>query len=357
MMNGMVEISRYILAAIVAQTHLWPQQGMGGTGQISVFAFYTLSGYLMTRILHERYSFTAKGVIAFILNRVLRLWPAYLVLMILTLFALHFLPLTNFFFLIRAPSTALDVITNVAVIGQVTFDFVQWLPLAKPLVTSWSLSIEIVCYLLLALYFARTSARLWAFAVIGVIAMALSTMWCAWSADPSRYGPYCFQNRYGVVQAGFVPFAFGGLYYLHRSVISKWLLKYRAVSICFLAVAMAATFAGDRFTATVAPFIGIPLTWILVSNAPDVRPTGAQDFFGRASYHLFIAHMPVAAVLVTGLGVVANTVIIYVATIAMALGLSAVLVPLERRINDLRQQIALATRQPAALAEPKPPAF
>jgi peptidoglycan/LPS O-acetylase OafA/YrhL len=45
----------------------------------------------------------------------------------------------------------------------------------KPLVTSWSLSIEICCYLLLAVYFARSSARLWAFAVPGVAAMALST--------------------------------------------------------------------------------------------------------------------------------------------------------------------------------------
>ena len=53
----MIEASRYVLAMIVAQTHLWPQ-GPDGPGQISVFAFYTLSGYLMTRVLNERYGFT-----------------------------------------------------------------------------------------------------------------------------------------------------------------------------------------------------------------------------------------------------------------------------------------------------------
>src|SRR5260370_567007 len=145
----MIEISRYMLAAVVVQTHLWPQWA-DGTGQIAVFAFYTLSGYLMTRILHERYGFTVKGMVAFVLNRVLPLWPAYPAIMALALCARRFLPLQNFFFLIRTPANAADVIPNATIIGQVSFDFVQWLSLAKPLVTSWSLSIELCCYLLLA---------------------------------------------------------------------------------------------------------------------------------------------------------------------------------------------------------------
>jgi peptidoglycan/LPS O-acetylase OafA/YrhL len=84
----MIEISRYVLAAMVAQTHLWPQ-GADWTGQISVFAFYTLSGYLMTRVLHERYGFSIRGTAAFALNRVLRLWPAYLAIMTLALVAVR----------------------------------------------------------------------------------------------------------------------------------------------------------------------------------------------------------------------------------------------------------------------------
>ena len=140
----MIEILRFILAAAVAQTHLWPL-GADWTGQISVFGFYTLSGYLMTRVLNERYGFTWRGTAAFLLNRVLRLWPAYIVLLSLTLLALRFLPLGNFFFLIRVPHSALDILTGITILGQVTFDFRQWLPLAKPLVTSWSLSIELAC--------------------------------------------------------------------------------------------------------------------------------------------------------------------------------------------------------------------
>ena len=77
-----------------------------------IFAFYTLSGYLMTRVLHERNGFSIRGTAAFALNRVLRLWPAYLAIMTLALVALHFWPLQGFFFLIRTPASAADIITN-----------------------------------------------------------------------------------------------------------------------------------------------------------------------------------------------------------------------------------------------------
>jgi peptidoglycan/LPS O-acetylase OafA/YrhL len=215
---------------------------------------------LRSRVLNERYGFTIKGTAAFALNRILRLWPAYLAIMTLALVALQFWPLQNFFPLIRPPASAADIITNATIIGQVGFD-----SLAKPLVTSWSLSIEMSCYLLLAIYFARSPARLWGFAGLGVVAMALSTGWCAVSANPEAYGRYCFQNRYGVIQAGFVPFALGGLYYFHRGPIAAWLTQHRLVSIILFLGALVALFGSEIFRFTVGPFIGIPVMWTLLS--------------------------------------------------------------------------------------------
>jgi peptidoglycan/LPS O-acetylase OafA/YrhL len=335
-----IEVVRYILAMAVVQTHLW-DKGAVWTGQISVFAFYTLSGFLMTRVLNERYGFTPLGTAAFVLNRFLRLWPAYLLIMFMVLIALRFLPLSNFFSLIRTPHSMADITTNLIILGQVTFDFLQWLPLAKPLVTSWSLSIEVACYLLLAFFFARSPAHCWALFALGVVVMAVSTGWCAASANPGAYGPYCFQNRYGVVQAGFVPFAFGGLYHFHRKALSAWLVRNRRPLVILLGGAIAAMFAGEWLSATVGPFLGIPLMLMLLAGAQDARPTNAQEFFGRASYHLFIAHMPLAAVLVTAVHIHANSFGMYIATVVSALGLSTFLVPMERRINGFRKQIAL----------------
>jgi len=335
----MIELYRYILAAVVAQTHLWPL-GADWTGQISVFAFYTLSGYLMTRVLNDRYGFTIRGTAAFVLNRVLRLWPAYLVILTLALVALRFFPLSNFFFLIRMPKNPEEVLTNLTIVGQVTFDFLQWLPLAKPLVTSWSLSIEVCSYVLLAFWFAKSSRRLWTLAALGVAAMAISTGWCEISANPAAYGPYCFQNRYGVIQAGFVPFAFGGLYHFHRRMISQWILRRRWSTMCMIGALIGAMFSGPLVTTTIGPFMGVPLMWMLLANTRDADATKAQDFFGRASYHLFIAHMPMAAVLAIGFHVRPQSIAIYLATLVLSLGLSTFLVPMEHSINGLRRRIA-----------------
>jgi peptidoglycan/LPS O-acetylase OafA/YrhL len=344
----MIEISRYILATMVAQTHLWPL-GAAWTGNIAVFAFYTLSGYLMTRVLNERYGFTPRGTVAFLLNRVLRLWPAYLAILGLTLIALLFLPLSNFFFLIRMPTTLADIVTNLAILGQVTFDFKQWLPLAKPVVTSWSLSIELFSYLLLALYFARSSVRLWAFAMIGAVAMGFSTWHCAVSAEPAAYGPYCAQNRYGVLQAGFLPFAMGGLFYFHQDTLSVWIKANWRVLIVVLIGAHAAMFLGDALSATIGPYLGIGVIICLLSVWPGGIASGAQDFFGRASYHLFLAHMPIAAVLVTGLGLRPDSVSVFCATMVVALALSLGLVPMERTINLFRERISRSVTRASAV--------
>jgi peptidoglycan/LPS O-acetylase OafA/YrhL len=334
-----IEVSRYLLAVIVAQTHLWPI-GQEWMGQVSVFAFYTLSGYLITRVLNVRYGFDWRGTARFVANRVLRLWPAYLIMLALTLLMLRWLPLSDFFPLIRNPTSAVDVATNLLVVGQVTFDFRQWLPMAKPLVTSWSLSIEICSYLLLALYFGRSPVRLGLLAALGLLGMTASTAWCAASSDLSVYGPYCFQQRYGVVQAGFFPFACGGLYHFYEKPIAVWVKKRWWLATACLGVAMATMCLGYSLSATIGPFLGIPLAWQLLTAAIDHRPSRLQDFFGRASYHVFIAHMPIAATLATGMHVPIDSLAIYSATLAIAFALSSVLVPLEWRINKLRRQIA-----------------
>ena len=350
----MIEITRYLLAAAVAQSHLWPK-GQDWMGQIAVFAFYTLSGYLITRVLNDRYGFGWRGTGAFVLNRILRLAPAYYIILAIALGALTVLPLQDFHFLIRMPETPAEIVTNLTVIGQVTFDYRQWISLAKPLITSWSLSIELCCYLLLALYFARTPARLWAFAIIGALAITASTGWCI-AVDPTGYGPYCLQNRYGVIQAGFIPFAAGGLFYFHRPALTAWIgARLKLLAIVF-ALAWLSMFAGRWLSATIGPFLGIPFTYLLLTAAGNYRPTRLFDFFGRSSYHLFIAHMPIAAILVTGFDLPPYKFVTMIVSIAVALSLSAFLVPLEWRVEGLRRRIAGRHRAGAAPVSAAPAA-
>jgi peptidoglycan/LPS O-acetylase OafA/YrhL len=335
----MFEITRYVLAITVADTHLSPI-AVGWSGWQAVFGFYTLSGYLMTRVLHERYGFEWSGTAAFLANRVLRLWPAYLFVVLGTWLVLCFYPLNNFFFSLTLPRTIFEELPVLAILGQVSVDFTYLIPLPRLAPTSWSLSIEVFCYCLLAFYFAKTPKRLIALALLGAVAIASSTGYCVTHPSP-YYGTYCFQNRYGVLQAGFIPFAIGGLAHFYRSVMRSWLRRHWAWMLAALLGCEALVAVSLFASVTVGPFLGVAAMMGLIAwDAGDVRPSRALDSIGRASYHLFIAHMSIAAILVVVFGAKPNTVSLFLCTVAIALGLSGFLVPLEWRLNRLRGQVS-----------------
>ena len=333
----MLEITRFVLAAIVAQTHLVPLHDQW-LGQQAVFAFYTLSGYLMTRVLNTRYGFSAAGTKAFILNRILRLWPAYLVVLGLTLLVSLKFPLgAN-----RVPHTIIDAVTSLTIIGQTKFDYLS-VSDALPVLTSWSLSIELVSYILLAIYFAKSKQRLFLFAALGAIGIAASTMHCELGPDPASYGPYCYQNRYGVVQAEFIPFAAGGLIYFYFDALSDWLARNTRVVLAALLLLEILCACSDFIAYNFATYIGIGVMALVVLWRSNDPLTGVTDFFGRASYHLFISHMSIAPVLAAlWIGRRSPIVIIasFILTVLISLALSMALVPLEHRINRLRRRIS-----------------
>ena len=175
--------------------------------------------------------------------------------------------------------------------------------------------------------------------------MGISTWHCVASAEPALYGPYCGQNRYGVLQAGFIPFAMGGLFYFHRDALSSWIKVNWHALIVLLIAAHAAMFFGDVTTATIGPYVGIGVMFCLLSVWTGETASRTQEFFGRASYHLFISHMPIAAVLVTGLGLRPESILLFFATIIVALAVSTGLVPMERTINLVRQRISNSVSQ------------
>ena len=65
---------RFGLALLVVAGHLRQPIWLGAW---AVFAFYTISGYLMCLVLNERYGFSRRGFGAYALNRLLRIHPPY----------------------------------------------------------------------------------------------------------------------------------------------------------------------------------------------------------------------------------------------------------------------------------------
>jgi hypothetical protein len=137
----------------------------------------------------------------------------------------------------------------------------------------------------------------------------------------------------------------GGLFYFHRDALSGWIKANWRALIVLLISGHAAMFLGDSLTATIGPYLGIGVMFCLLSVWAGEIASRTQDFFGRASYHLFISHMPIAAVLVIGLGLRTESMFVFFATIVVALALSAGLVPMERTINLVRKRISSSITQ------------
>ena len=66
---------RYLLALLAVVGHV--QHAHAWAAHDAVFGFYTLSGFLMSRILHETYGLHSRGIARYFVNRALRLYPAY----------------------------------------------------------------------------------------------------------------------------------------------------------------------------------------------------------------------------------------------------------------------------------------
>src|SRR5690242_16177610 len=107
------------MLAIFSPFHLILASRLNWTGVYAVFAFYVLSGYLMTRVLHETYGFTARGVGHFLWNRGLRIYPTYWVAAIVSLLVVWAVPATVALYtkVLDIPVTASGIAQNVFIFG------------------------------------------------------------------------------------------------------------------------------------------------------------------------------------------------------------------------------------------------
>ena len=154
----MLDLYRFALAVFVVQAHIpWPPAS-GPLSQHAVFSFYVLSGFLMTLILNETYGFGPSNFVRFWSNRFLRLYPAYIIVVAITaLYMLLVSPLSELQ-TVAFPQGFSGWVANLAMFGMAG-------PEISPrsadnfIPNAWSLSVELFCYLLLSLYFARAPHR------------------------------------------------------------------------------------------------------------------------------------------------------------------------------------------------------
>lgn len=200
----MFGLFRLSLAQLVVVSHLYTGAGQWH-GPYAVFAFYLLSGYLMTAGLCEVYGFGVRGIGEFWANRLLRIFPMYLVVLILSGAALWLWPeqARQLGSVYRLPEAVVDWWRNLTLVDlRNTKAFI--VPAA------WSLELEWIFYLAMPLFLSRTRWIVWVW-----FASSLSyTVLLLYTDAP-------FNVRYYSVFAVALPFSIGALLSYYRDQLPR----------------------------------------------------------------------------------------------------------------------------------------
>lgn len=189
---------RAILALMVAASHIG---GAPVLGAYAVFGFYTLSGYLMTLVMHRSYGYGGGGLGRYALNRFLRIYPIYWVSILVSVIVIGLAGRSEaerFYFVFFLPETTASWMQNLLLYFPL-----RWSPRLSP--AAWSLTIEIFFYCCIGLGLSRRRGLTLAWFAAGVAYhAAITVLGLGWT------------HRYFTLPAASLPFATGALVYHFR---------------------------------------------------------------------------------------------------------------------------------------------
>jgi peptidoglycan/LPS O-acetylase OafA/YrhL len=282
---------RYLLALMVVVSHLWRSISIWA-GTYAVFSFFLLSGYLMALVLNSTYGFTGRGLGRYLANRALRIYPAYLAALALSVAVIVLLPdATRSISLLRLPDDWLLWLRSL-VIFTLQVDPLYASRLIPP---AWSVDIELCFYIALGLGLARGRrvALVWF-----VASVAYSVHLVA--------GETTFTERYSNLLAASLPYSAGVLVYHYRELLGRW-ISGRGHAIVALTLFSANVSVGlwvwnvftTGFYASVA-FTAYAVAALGALRPRDLPPTirRIDRFLGDLSYPVFLCHWSMAVVIV-----------------------------------------------------------
>jgi peptidoglycan/LPS O-acetylase OafA/YrhL len=190
---------RLFLACMVVVGHLF---WFADFGRYAVFGFYVLSGYLMTMVMHGSYGYTQSGIIKFISNRFLRLYPAYWIACLFSIALIVFYGQASTTAVepdLALPTTLTQIVANSLMLFPSLFPN-QFVPKLSP--ATWALTVEITYYLLIAFGISATRQRTLVWVLLSFLYLILTIV-----------VGYSWHARYFAIPAGSLPFSIGALLY------------------------------------------------------------------------------------------------------------------------------------------------
>jgi len=286
---------RTLLALLVVANHLL---SIPIVGHFAVHGFFILSGYLMTYIMAKSYGYSMGGVRSFAINRFLRLYPSYWVVIAVSVCIVLYYgeeyssSYRRFIFL---PSSFGDWFQNLSLV-YIDYFPSQILPRLSP--PTWALTVELLFYLLIALGVSRSKK-------MTVLWFALSV---AYMLVTHLIG-LDYEYRYSALFAGSLPFSIGALIFhynknitaiFNRSPLKRDVLIWIALGLFFTNTVTAILgrkfFHSDVFAVSTVYFnyvINALIIVILIDGKFPFISEKFDKFIGDFSYPLYLMHWQV----------------------------------------------------------------
>lgn len=284
------------VVAAHSQTRIAGYIGVGGFYAVNVF--FIISGFYMALVLNEKYR-TRETNFAFFFNRILRLYPAYIVGLIVSIFIYWYTnSMDNKIFVFKSLGGIQKIyvfLSNIAMFGQDIAYTVCIAPKAAPSQClgwgvllnppAWSISVEILFYAV-APFIVRSKRRTLAYLGIGVAYSLFATFA---PADMLRgYNPTTGEEtlRYYAFPSSFIFFAMGVFAY-------HFIYKRAAMGVAEYSVAVAAVISMS-LTNTYLPWWQAILFMFAIPGLFNLTKNNVVDrAIGELSYPVYILHFPI----------------------------------------------------------------
>jgi peptidoglycan/LPS O-acetylase OafA/YrhL len=271
---------RFLLAALVAISHLWEDM-IHGPAAYAVWGFFILSGYLMTYVLSFKYGTSKTGLRDYAFNRFLRIYPAYVVALAAGAITIYTLPrmgiqpsVLNPQFI--RPHTLLEWLTNLFL-----------LPISTPglfVPVAGALAVEVGAYALMPLMANKKSAAWLGF----ILSTALNVKY--------GFGLDSFGERYSSFLTCFMAFSAGALLCQYNDALES--LRAPRLSIVVWCVHCSVWLWLPYWPWTYGLYVSLLLSaWVVLSLAP-IEQNWLDQRLGDLSYPVYLFHTTAAIWLV-----------------------------------------------------------
>jgi len=337
---------RFLLAFSVAYGHLGKPLSFP-TSDIAVQSFFVISGFYMALVLNEKYGPNSYWL--FISNRLLRLWPAYIVVLLLSLaVARNWQPV----FALNWTDISFFVGSQLLILGQDLYLFLfvndgslaftaHYTEVSEPLYTfapipqAWTLGLEIYFYLLAPFLVRR--GPVFIAAVIAASLMLRMLLQAAFGLSGQPWSFRFFPSEIALFMAGSLGYYVASSRSETQRRLAKTLLSLAAASL-FVSLAI------NRWDG-IPRLASLSLLALVIVGVPRLfemtRDIAWDKYVGELSYPLYICHF------LFGWMLLPNTLPGVYLAIVLSLGASVALYHLIDKPIDTWRQTRLKKKEPA----------